>query len=71
MGRARQRVLPTQEEDLRRKVQEVGYEVSQSWTAVYQSIARRMLIYLDRSEALEESTEKLKEQVSVSKWAKR
>ena len=59
----RQRVLVTQEEKSRWKAQEVDYEVKQSWTAVHQSIARRMLSYLDKSEALKASTKELKEQV--------
>ena len=57
-----QRVLVTQEEESRRKAQEVDYEVNQSW-AVHQSIARRMLSYLDNSEASKVSTNELKEQV--------
>ena len=36
------------EEESRRKAQEVDYEVNQNWTAVHQSIARRMLSYLDK-----------------------
>ena len=48
---SRARVLGTQEEESRKKAQEVDCEVSQSWTAVYQSIARRMLSDLDKSEA--------------------
>ena len=52
-----------QEEESRRKAQEVDYEVNQSWAAVYQSIVRRMLGYLDNSEASKLSTKELKEQV--------
>ena len=44
----RQRVLVTQEEESRRKAQDVDYEVNQCWTAVYQSMARRMLSFLDK-----------------------
>ena len=35
----RHRALVTQEEESRRKAQEVDHEVNQNWTAVYQSIA--------------------------------
>ena len=42
----RQRVLVTQEEESRWKAQEVDYEVNHNWTAVDQSVARRMLSYL-------------------------
>ena len=59
----RQRVLVTPEEESRRKAQEVDYEVVQNWTAVSQTIARRMLSYLDKSEASKVSTKELKEQV--------
>ena len=37
--------------------------VDQSWAEVHQSIARRMLGYLDNSEALKVSIKELKEQV--------
>ena len=40
----------------RRGTQEVDCEVNKSWAAVYQSVARRMLSYLDNSEALKEGT---------------
>ena len=54
-------MLVTQES--RRKAQEVDWGGNQSWAAVYQSIAIRMLSHLDNSEALKVSTEELKEQV--------
>ena len=54
----RQRVLVTQEEESRRKAQEVDYEVNQSWAAVYRSIARRILSYLDNKEALKKKAPK-------------
>ena len=60
------RLLVTQEEKSRRKAQELECGVSQSWAAVYQSIARRMLSYLDNSEAFQMSTGELKEQVLCS-----
>ena len=67
MSRARwdeyQRVQITQEEESRREVQEVDNEVNQNWTVVYQTIARRMLKYLEDSEALKVSTRELREQV--------
>ena len=56
-------MLVTQEEESRRKAQEIDYEVNQYWKAVDQSIAREMLSYLDKSEALQVSTKELKEQV--------
>ena len=59
----RQRVLVTQEEESRRRTQELDYEGNQSWAAVYQSISRRVLSQLHNSEALEVSTKELKEQV--------
>ena len=58
-----QRMLVTQEEESRRRAQEVDCGVNQSWAAVYQLIARRMLSYSDNSEALKVSTKELKEQV--------
>ena len=63
----RQRVLVTQEEESRRRAQEVDCGVNQSWAAVYQSIERRILSYLDKSEALKVSTKELKVTSSVSK----
>ena len=59
----RQRVLVTQEEESRRKAQEVDYEVNQNWTAVNHTIAIKILSYLDLSEASKVSTRELKEQV--------
>ena len=56
-------MLVTQEEESRRKAQDVDYEVNQCWTAVYQSMARRMLSFLDKSEAPKVITKELKEQV--------
>ena len=53
----------TQEEESRRKAQEVDNEVNRNWTPVYQTIARRMLSHLDESEALKVSTKESKEQV--------
>ena len=53
----------TQEEESRRKAQEVVCGVNQSWAAVCQSIARKMLSCLDNSEALKLSTTELREQV--------
>ena len=58
-----QRVLVRHEEESRRKAQAVDYGVNQSWTAVYQSFARRMFSYLDISEAFSVSIKELKEQV--------
>ena len=40
--------------------------VDQSWAEVYQSIARRMLGYLDNSEALKVSTKELKKEQVLS-----
>ena len=37
-------------EESRKRAQEVDSRVDQSWAAVYQSIARRILSYLDNSE---------------------
>ena len=59
----RQRVLVAQEEESRSKAQEADHEVNQSLAAVYQLIARRMLSYLDNSEALKVSTNEMKEQI--------
>ena len=56
----------TQEEESRRKAQDVDNEVNQKWTAVYQTIAKKMLKYLDDGEALKVSTRELKEQVLSS-----
>ena len=58
----RQRALVTEEEESRRKAQDVDYKVNRNWTAVYQTVARRILSYLDNSEALKVSTKELKEQ---------
>ena len=55
--------MATQEEEARRTVQEVNNEVNQNWTAVKQLISKRMLKYLEDSEALKVSTRELKEQV--------
>ena len=52
----RQRPMSTQEEEARRNVQEVDYEVNQNGT-------KRMLNCLEDSEALKASTRELKEQV--------
>ena len=52
----RRRLMETQVEEARRTVQEVGNEVNQNWTEVYQLIAKRMLKYLKDSEALKIST---------------
>ena len=41
----------------------MDWGVYQSWTAAFQSIARRMLSYLDNSEALKVRTKELKEKV--------
>ena len=46
-----------------KKESEVDCGVDQSWAEVNQWIARRMLSYLDNSEALKVSTKELKEQV--------
>ena len=54
-----QRMLVTQEEESRRRAQEVDCGVNQSWAAVYQSITRRMLSYLDNSKGLKVSTKEL------------
>ena len=56
-------MLVTQDEESRRKAQEVDYEVNQNWTVVYQSIARRTLSYLDKREASKGSAKVKKEQV--------
>ena len=50
-------------EESRMRAQEVGCGVNQSLASVHQSIARRILSYLDNSEALKESTKDLKAQV--------
>ena len=55
-----QRVLVTQEEESRRKAQEVDYEVNQNWTP---NGYKKNVSYLDESEALKASTKELKEQV--------
>ena len=47
----------------RRETQEVNCEVSKSWAVVDQSIIRRMLSYLDNSEALKVGTKALAEPV--------
>ena len=59
----RQRLMATQEEEARRNVQEVDNDVNQNWTAVYQTIAKIMLKYLEDSEALKVSTRELEEHV--------
>ena len=59
----RQRLMATQEEEARRNVQGVDNEVNRNLTAVHQTIAKRMLKYLEDSEALKVSTRELKEQV--------
>ena len=58
-------------EESRMRAQEVGCGVNQSLASVHQSIARRILSYLDNSEALKESTKDLKAQVRFSKRTKR
>ena len=63
----RQRVLVTQEDESRRRAQGVDCGVNQNWTAVYQTIATRMLSYLDESEALKSKHQRFKETSSVSK----
>ena len=55
------------EEEARRNVQEVDNEVNQNWTPVHQTIAKRMLKYLEDSEGLKVSTRELKEQVLFPK----
>ena len=47
----------------RRCTQDVDCEVCKSWAAVYQSIARRMLSYLDNSEASKVGAKELEEHV--------
>ena len=59
----RQRLKALQEERARRDVQEVNDEVDQNWTAVFQLIAKKMLKYLEDSEALKISTGELKERI--------
>ena len=59
----RQRRMATQEEEARSNVQEVDNVVNQNWIAVYQLIAKRLLKYLEGSEALKVSTRELKEHV--------
>ena len=49
----RQRVMVTQEEEARRNVQGVDNEVNPNWTAVYQTIAKRMLKYFGGQRSLE------------------
>ena len=56
-------MLVIQDEESRKRAQEVDCGVNHSWAAVYQSIARRMFSYLDKSESLKASTKELKEQV--------
>ena len=58
-----QRMLVKQDEESRKRVQVMDWGGNQSWAAICQSIARRMLSCLDNSEALKVSTEELKEQV--------
>ena len=53
----------TWEEEARRNVQEVDNEVNQNWTAVYQTLAKRMLKCLEDSEALKVRIRELKEHV--------
>ena len=43
----------------RGRTQEVDCGVDQKWAAVYQSVARRMLSYLDQSEVLKVKTREL------------
>ena len=50
-----------------RKAHEVDCEVNQSWPAIYQSIARRMLSCLGNSEAKKVSTTELKEQINIER----
>ena len=59
-----ERLTVTQEEESIRKAQEVVNEVNQKWTAVYLTIAKRMLKHLNDSEALKVSTRELKEVLS-------
>ena len=66
MGRASKGAGKTGARINKEGAKKVDYEVNQSWTAVYQSIARRMLCYSDKREALKVSTKELKEEV-VSK----
>ena len=50
-----------QEEESRRRAQEVDCGFDHSWAAVDQSTARSMMSHLDSSEALTGSTKELKE----------
>ena len=43
----------------RRRTQEADCGVDQKWAAVYQSVARRMLSYLNHSEVLKVNTREL------------
>ena len=52
-----------QEEKARRGVQEVDDEVDQDWTEAYDWTAKKMLKYLEDSEALKVSTRERKEHV--------
>ena len=47
----------------RSEVREVDEEVDQNWIAAYGGIAKKILKYLEDSEALKVSTRELKEQV--------
>ena len=62
-----ERLTVTQEEESIRKAQEVVNEVNQKWTAVYLTIAKRMLKHLDDSEALKVSTREIEGRSSVFK----
>ena len=52
-----------QEEESRRKAEEVDNEVNQNWTAVYQTITKILLKFLEDSEASKSMHEEMKEQV--------
>ena len=56
-------MLVTQDKKSRSWAQDVDCGVNQSWAAVYQPVARRMLRYLDNGEAVKVSTKASKEQV--------
>ena len=45
------------------RCQEVDCEVRQRWAPVYQAVARKMLSYLDNSEALKVDTKELEDHV--------
>ena len=54
---------PVDAQPLRRRTQEVDCGENHRWAAVYQSVARRMLSYLENSKALKVDTKELEDHV--------